>query len=489
MENKEYFDEIARKFQELRKINVKYLDESFAEISELLHSTNVSITIPEINFTGEGIIEKNNKSFHIKINTRTNYRDEFKKQLQIELKSNKNIYNGVNALFIGESSDFKNSFLTYTIDLYSIIKGINTGDKYFCMILPLQRSIFISIDLPKYLFNYENLNCTGLVKTAVSNKDYDIFEITNDKEKFLFIDCMSENSLNELYDHIMAILLSIGIFTTYFIQDECFIFSSRQNNFKNIDYFEYRTLRKSIKLPFPYFDNNPFDIFDKDIAQDYIDKMPIISQNVFEKMVNSIYLDLELQSSVFVFIESSTYPLDTQPACLSVALEGICGYIMKNHKENTSPIKDKDVFKRLKIDLLDTLNKCTVDIDDEGKHILSIKIKNLNAPTNQDKLSKAFEILNIKLKEYQTKAISNRNNFLHGRVDCRVEKEINDKESFAHKMFFTSCVLSHLFIMLISKIAGYDGVLINNIKVYQHIFGEFADEEMLINIGNNGHFA
>jgi hypothetical protein len=477
---------INKQIREMRKENFKYINASMQSINSLLGISSAIINIPTIGYKdGIGFLSKKNNVFILDIETKQSFRHDFKKQLYIEISRDDNVYTANSGLFIGETPQFEKVNLKYTIELHKITSGICSSDMYYRIVLQTEDNILLPFQMPVQVFNWENACCTGMMKTTINNVGFDIFEITFQKTKYMIIDCNEKSNVENFYDYVLSILVSIGFLTSRFIQDDCCILASNDIEYKFIDYIEYRSLRKSIKMPFRFLDNNSFNYFDLVEAKKHLDDMPAILQNHFDNMVNLCYSNVEILNSLFMFIVSSNYPLDTKPACVSVAMEGMCGYIMEQNKNRVNPIKDKSLAKRFKHELFLLLSKYENEISTnspEGLTILKRKIENINSPTNQEKLIKPFELMQLELKEYEKTAIKNRNNFLHSNLEYELGRDIKERDSIAHQLFFTCCVLDRLFYELVLKLIKYDGKMVNNIKAFEHIFGEMPDENILIQL-------
>ena len=441
------------------------------------------MNIPAIDHKeGLAILEKNNNSFMLNIETKKSLTDVFNKQFYIEMSKNGQEYTSENALFRKERPQFSKHNLKYTLELNNIIRGKLINDLHFRMVLPVESNILSSFFLPMQSFNWENASCFGLIKTHINNCLYDIFEVSYNGLFYLFIDCSSKSNINDFYNQTISILVSLGFFTSFFRQEECFILGSLDKEYHSIEFIEYRSLRESITIPFRFFDNISYFIFDTKEVVSKIDDLPKIQQEPFDNLVNLCYNNPDILNCLFVFIASSCYPLDTKPACLAVVMEGICNYILNQNEERLNPIKEKKVAKEIRKKIIDLLNTYKDKIDIYDFSTLLKRIDNLNQPTNTEKLKRPYELLGIKLKDYEIKAIENRNNFLHANLQFEIGRNIENSDSIAHQLFFTCHVLDRLFYKLILKLINYNGTIINNIKINEYIFGSIPDENSLIKL-------
>jgi len=468
---------------EINKKNLKCLLPSLDALSEILNITSCIVNIPAIDHKdGLATLAKNKNGFLLDIETKKLLTDEFNKQFNIEMSKNGQEYTSENVLFRKEKHQFNKHNLKYTLELKNIIKGNLKNDLYFRMVLPVESHILCSFLLPLQPFNWEKASCYGLIKTHINNYIYDIFEVSYNELFYLFIDCSSKSNINNFYNQTISILVSLGFFTSFFRQDECFILGSLDNEYHAVEFIEYRSLRESITIPFRFLDNNSYDIFDiKEVARQIVN-MPTIQQEPFDALVNLCYNNPEILNCLFVYIASSCYPLDTRPACLAVVMEGICNYILKQNEERLNPIKEKKIAKEIREKIIDLIKAYKEIIDRDDFITLIKRIDNLNQPTNTEKLKRPYELLGIKLKDYEIKAIENRNNFLHANLQFEIGRDIKNSSSTAHQLFFTCNVLDRLFYKLVLKLINYKGTMLNNIKILEHIFGSIPDENSLIKL-------
>lgn len=88
------------------------------------------------------------------------------------------------------------------------------------------------------------------------------------------------------------------------------------------------------------------------------------------------------------------------------------------------------------------------------------KLEQLNQVGNKDSLILSFKILKIGLSEDDIRCINMRNDFLHGRIPFDSE---NDPKAFElHHIVYKI----HLLVCsLILKYSGFNGLILNNIKL------------------------
>lgn len=376
----------------------------------------------------------------------------------------------------------KNWILQYKISISNLYRGKKS--RFYRMVLPLDKELKIS-----YLFNTNSfaVNQSGcsseLIKTYINGREFHIYKLSNDNAKYLFIDCLSEIAYQEFYDQSICILCALGILTGYFVENECFIFSSDKIDFETISFIEFRSLRDSKYAMYEILPTNPYVFFDKNEAEKNRKLMARISNDVFNRLVNKINLSLTLENSLFIFLEALSYPLDTQPACLSVVLEGLCNYVKEENEKSFKPIQEKCKWKELREKLKKVLDDFEYDFSQDGRLIIEKRIDDINNPTNRSKFEKAIELLGLNLTDYEKEVLLNRNTFLHCLTELKTEYiKIKAGSAEYNNLFFSSQILIRLLYKMILKIIGYEGHIVNILKFNEDVFESIKEEPKLIKI-------
>lgn len=367
-------------------------------------------------------------------------------------------------------------FFKYEVSISNIYKGNKSN--YYRIALPLTENLSFNRLFDCYNFCFDKSSCCSeLIRTYIDGKEFHIFKIKN----YLFIDCLADIDFDSFYNQAICILCALGVLTGCFVENECFILSSSNNEFDEIEYIEFKSLRKSIFSTYNILPTNPYMFFSSDIAQRKQKTMAHINTDVFTVLVNKIYLSLPLENTLFVFLEALSYPLDTQPICLSVVLEGLCNYIKDNDEKSFLPIPDKGVAKKLRKEMKSLLNNYSAFFSPDGKEIIEKRIADINSPTNRGKFEKAIEMLGLNLSDYEKQMLSKRNVFLHGRIDLETAV-VKKNAPYYVKPLFSSQVLIRLLYKMILKIIGYEGVITNILKYNEDVIEIIKDEPWLIKI-------
>lgn len=215
------------------------------------------------------------------------------------------------------------------------------------------------------------------------------------------------------------------------------------------------------------FDENEFQSDER--IEDLNKQLKPIEKNVFETLINKMINNTKFSEVVFSIISINNlkgFSSFLQAGLYTIVLEMITSLI-----ENTkSPIQEsilKDNYKETRKELADKLHKVAKDFFEENEieYEGSIVEKRLNGvynPINTDKLTEAYEILEIPLNEKDKKNIRLRNKFLHGSIPFKDK----DLILLSKKLFHINLELNYLVNALVLKDIGYDGVLKNLGKIY-----------------------
>lgn len=104
-------------------------------------------------------------------------------------------------------------------------------------------------------------------------------------------------------------------------------------------------------------------------------------------------------------------------------------------------------------------------------------INKLNAPPNADKLSESFTHIGYTISKEQKDILKDRNRFLHGSF----LKTIGDDAAFREGLH-TALRLHFMIAVLIYKLAGFTGKIINYAELWSPITEKKLGEERLVKI-------
>lgn len=320
----------------------------------------------------------------------------------------------------------------------------------------------------------------GLIEVKLNQKSYHIFKNKNDdtKEKFLIIDSLENNSFEEFKKNTSAILLAFGFITGNLFQDEYYYQIIKEDYSTIVEATAYFKKESSIitnaGLLNPLEFQQYLEHFKK---EELLKKIPLrLESHSFSKICELASNNLTLARSIKLILEGNqTNLLLLRAGIYSIALETITGFIYEENKSKLKPIPDKKLSKKIIDKFKETLDEYECFLSDYGIEILNSKIANINSPTNSKKLSKPFEIYNLRLSKSELLILNHRNKFLHGTSPFS-EDELKDKDN---EIAYISKKLLTLCNSLVLKYCGYSGYMVDyggyhqikwEEKVTEHLF-------------------
>lgn len=186
---------------------------------------------------------------------------------------------------------------------------------------------------------------------------------------------------------------------------------------------------------------------------------PKMTKEAFEKMIeNKISSEHLFGNAIDTIMLAHKISKGIATACLfATALEGLTAFIKKESKhENKEKNSDDKIIEEIKKEFNNIINNKIFN-DENTKKILLKKVANIS-DTNQDKLTKTFEILNINLSENDKEIIKKRNPLLHGSFKFK-GKELDEE------------ITESLYL-------NFEFNLLCNALIYKYAFGKETDVEL-----------
>ena len=367
-------------------------------------------------------------------------------------------------------------------------KGFNEEQHYYLRyITPISKTAWNNIDrgLRGYVYNLGNKQTQTLYPLHLKCSDLQIHHYEVDEDHcFLIIDSLSLVSLEYMEKAAFNILLSLGLLYGEMPLDESYVFVCESKDFTSIQALVYKSLVNTLKNDYSIYTSNVYSVLvplaiRKDpvngehrmcnIIQGrkwFIDEFPL---DVFCKLVQN-YLDSDALSwGGFYLINACHFTLEMQPGAYSTALETITSEVVSNIiPKGTLNVIDSKYWPTIHTDLDKIVDKYSLNgkITSDNTPKVKAKINSLSGPTNIDKLSKPFGIYGYQLSTDDDAIIRQRNSVLHGAVKASMTID----QAF-QQLQNVSLGLHRLCCTLLLKMAGYQGYIINN----QRLFG--ADEK------------
>jgi hypothetical protein len=358
--------------------------------------------------------------------------------------------------------------------------------KYYRLALPINIKINFMFSVENVLINYNyksKIHTREATEVLISDRLFHLFtvkkEITELSDRdYLVLDCKTPMSYSEFSEYCFSILISFGFVSGEFINNDGYFFQYETNCMTDAVGIAYRQMRGSIKCQYVPIYSNPFGyIHDTEKANLYKDRVRTLNLKEFSKLCQKCHMNDDIKSVLLLLIEVHTQTLVSGPGILSIALETLANVIYEENDSTLAPIKKKSVSKKLRKELLKTLDNFKEDIDAEGKEIIKSRIDQINQKTNREKLLVPFNLLKVPLSSTDIEAIEQRNAFLHGRTPMVQEiepKSLNEADKFRYYLYLKLYVLVSSIIM---KYVGYDNFVVNYPKIYEKETGFELDEE------------
>lgn len=397
------------------------------------------------------------------------------------LVSGRNIHFKVTDAFISN----KGAFFTQSSRNHSIkikvheFKNKSSRSKtayYFRKIIPIKTSFHFHNIISHQSYEHDGgISTIGLVQFEVCTKTFHVFEVENNKKRYLVIDCMDKLTVDDFSEITWSVSVALGYLTGHLLQDEEYTFYYRTKQHRRHLNYEYSQRRDSIKSFYTPLNINPYAWVKRNkTANYYYGKITEITPVQLSTLCNLIHKEYDIKAIVLLITESISRSLLIMPAGLSVALEGLSEFFWSKNMETIKPIKNAGLATAFKKELAVILAKYKEMDGFSGYEIMLSKIANINSPTNREKLKSPFTVLNILLTPVDEEVIEYRNDFLHGNINLNVRK---GKKKYTMDSFEISMRLLTLLNMILIKMAGYQGYIINHAKTQEKGLKKIINEE------------
>ncbi|WP_333873289.1 hypothetical protein [Methylobacter sp.] len=309
------------------------------------------------------------------------------------------------------------------------------------------------------------------ISFGFKKKNFQLYQLND----FFILEILNSIGYEEFNQLSRVILAAFGFITGYVPLDYGYFFSyeNESDAFTGIRFNSsflgtYKTNYALFSLnAYEYFTGEPFTFEDgefkkNDEIREIESKLKAITKKMFSDFCYMMNDDRNFANVIFSILEvnntKNSLSLLSTGALYSVALERITNIISQDNEDNIAPIKDKGNAKELVKALVD-LAKDFFKSKKLGiiPHAIEARLKNINSLTNQDKLYKPYEILNIPLSPEDKKIIKYRNDFLHGN---------NMEELEFDELFRINLELNFLVNTLVFKKIGWTGIVKNLSKTY-----------------------
>lgn len=299
-------------------------------------------------------------------------------------------------------------------------------------------------------------------------------------DRYFFIEPQFKCTADYLQGISYPIVISLGLLRGWVYLNDCYILQYEDAAMFTPIALTYRSWSESYRYEYPIFASNPYPFVeramknlcpavDKDKFEDILHQEVkkyngFISMKVFSQLVQNFINYDDLLRAAHTMMVSCHSTLEAQPATCAVALETITGFIAKENGLKAPNVVRDDVWKEtskvFKEIIATQLGSGQMTKDEHD--FIAKKLQYINQPTNRDKLSLPFQHVGYTLTQEEVKAIQYRNTLLHGSIGT----DFKDIKKASDKLLLDTLMLHRLCGILLLKLAGYSGPIINYAKMY-----------------------
>lgn len=317
------------------------------------------------------------------------------------------------------------------------------------------------------------------LRISISGRKYDVTQLKNEEKGFYIFECLEEQNFEDFSEACFSIQQAIGFINRLMVGNEEFVFDEAGNLY----YSNY--IRPTIKGMYKPITTNPYSYSDieRDIADKFINKLTRISSDSFSNLVNKIHSEPEFSVAILVILEAtSVRSLLLIPSSFAVIIEQLSKHLSMEESGLEVPISDIELKKKIINELNNVIDNNRETLNDRSILKLKRRLNDINKPANKqhlsnnEKLTRAFEQLNINLTLHDISIIEHRNDLLHGNILLKSDENRDEKKTNLY-MAYVSAKLFTLISKLILKSIGYNGYVYNQAKYLEKHMNIKTDEE------------
>ncbi|WP_276484745.1 hypothetical protein [Paraflavitalea pollutisoli] len=439
------------------------------------------------------VVEKEKSEFSIKLNYKP-YKGFNSSQLHtIELPQPIRLYNDTETYFIPDNSirlnqqyfDFDESHSTVRIS--GSLTRLSTSElkasweqKYLRFIIPLTRAVPEMRNIRGFTFDADMLlKGKQLIKLKINDCNIHFITFTIDGDSYIAIDTVERYSQPDFDKICHAIVIGFGFLYGNVYLDEGCILSSNDENFEVVENIRYSTYRESIVTGYRIHTTNPYSVMNltgvteeeidrrQQEAQGWTNEIIEIESEFFSKLCEYLANNEPISRAALITLQGNMLSLELKGSAYSTALEAMTDVIMEEFKVNRPKPISKADFKKLRDELIKILDQYlpATSENETARKIFTIRINDLNSPTNTSKLQKAFELVGYTLNSYEMDCLNARNKFQHGLLPIS-----DSSDDAAFKEIYFICIVMHrlIYTLILHKI-GFKGYIINYPQIHNGI--------------------
>ena len=385
--------------------------------------------------------------------------------------------------------------------------------RFYRFLLPVKKVLSFQGDFYPYEFAKVDTatNNALTINIEMENENYHFFSTHIKEQHYIVIDSLNKVVLERFTQVVNSIFMTYAFLKGTYYGGSAHIFSYNDAELKKpvgIRVFESsETKSKGYEIhttnPYRYinFKSPKFKKDEegktvrlgKDTARKYIVEFPMEN---YSKLCELIITRGSILRSFILIIDCNSSPLELKIPSLFVALENITKIVVKKSgNKSTEIFEEKEINKRIKEISEEAAKKIkALELENRPKGLSSIEIKErkknyerlitklhqINKGSNNQKLAEPFEKFGYKLSKDEENALYiHRNKFIHG-DDFFIPDVDFDKEF--KELLHLSFLIHKLCAILLLKLSGYSGYIINLPKTYAYITQQKTSGRGLIKI-------
>lgn len=434
----------------------------------------------ETNIDKNANIKKNeNDTFNIELD---NNGLDFEKSMDFLLNINNEIFiinNQSIQILSSIQIDYNIYKTTFSISEFQT-NNFSEQNNFYRLIIPTVKRVTFHNHFDNLInvSNHKSHNSRNGIKFKIENIELYLYYLDN----YLVIENQNNTKFEQFDKYCRISLSGVGFITGYIPMNYGYYFSLESLDGFFTGYKFTSSFINNYKSSYNLIDLNAHNYYSSIDKKEYFKKYKIqvgylteelskkltpISYKIFSNLCAKM-LNKNFSNIIFSILSVNNYDnnqdLTLKGALYSVVLEMTTNYICENNKEKLFFIKDKtkrrNFSKLLKNNAIKFFNEN--QLDDFKDSPIDKRLSNINSPTNNDKLTKPFELMDIKLTNFEKQILSHRNDFLHGNDFLNIENIYN----LSHRLLYINLELNYLINALLLKDIGYKGYVKNLSKKY-----------------------
>ncbi|MCK4578707.1 MAG: hypothetical protein KAU50_07945 [Candidatus Marinimicrobia bacterium] len=322
----------------------------------------------------------------------------------------------------------------------------------------------------------------NILSINLSGEKFHMYVIDYEGKDYVVIDSLTKIPFSGFSHNSHSILLGLGFITGVLPGGIGVYVSSREASFNGGLSFSLYSIRAPIGEGYSLIHTNPHSfIREKERANKYYGRLNPITHDSFSSLCQKITEDERFRNIVGIVIEAYKQSIEVRAICYSVGIETMTNIISKEAGNTINPIKEKKRRKHIIAGLKKHLPALDTKLTKNEIEFAERRIEQIHNPTNIDKLTIPFERYHIRLSADDIETIKKRNILLHGNFIGTGDSANNGEVSFK-ATFLVALHLHSLLTRLMLKYIGYQGYVVNYLKVHESSLGRTDENDEFIEI-------